>query len=137
MYNMYSHSYDIFSKLDDEAGDIIYLRRMYPDMMRQIQSVVDDECDKLEYDGSFLFDEYPDRLMVDNLNSHICKRVYRECYDCDSYGNSDIIRDIVSVILCNEICRRRSRRRNHSFGCTSKFPNESYHPNIIQSNFEF
>lgn len=107
-------SYDIFAKLNDESRDIIYLRRMYPDMMRQIQSIVDDECDKMEYDGSFMYDEYPDRLMIDNLNNHICKRVHRECNDCDTYHDKGIVHDVVSVILCNEMCRRRNRRRNHS-----------------------
>ena len=26
--------------------------------------VIEDECDKMEYEGSLLFDEYPDRLML-------------------------------------------------------------------------
>lgn len=104
--------YDIFSKSNDETRDMIYMRKMYPDTMKEIQCVVDDECDKMEYDGSLMFDEYPDRLMLSNLHRHICQRVGDECKSVEGCKDMGMVNDAVSVMLCNEMCRRRNRRRN-------------------------
>lgn len=57
-----------------EEKDWNYIKDMYPQMAKSIQEKVDEECDKLEYDGSMMFDEYPDKLMIRN----ICERIYKE-----------------------------------------------------------
>ena len=54
------------------ARDLEKLKGMYPKEVRSIQEMVEDECDKMEYEGSLMFDEYPDRVMVDR----IVKRIY-------------------------------------------------------------
>ena len=48
------------------------LKDLYPREVRAIQEMVEDECDKMEYDGSLMFDEYPDRLML----NQVVKRIY-------------------------------------------------------------
>lgn len=60
-----------------EEKDWEYMKGMYPQMAREIQEKVEEECDKLEYDGSMMFDEYPDKLMMRN----ICERIYEEMQD--------------------------------------------------------
>ena len=50
---------------------------MYPKEAKRIQRVVEEECDKMEYDGSLMFDEYPDRVMVQKL----CDDIYNKVYD--------------------------------------------------------
>lgn len=52
--------------------DMQKLKDLYPKEVRSIQTMVEDECDKMEYDGSLMFDEYPDRMMLDR----IVKRIY-------------------------------------------------------------
>jgi len=54
------------------ARDLEKLKGMYPKEVRSLQELVEDECDKMEYEGSLMFDEYPDRVMVDR----IVKRIY-------------------------------------------------------------
>ncbi len=54
------------------ARDLDKLKGMYPREVRAIQEMVEDECDKMEYEGSLMFDEYPDRVMV----NRIVKRIY-------------------------------------------------------------
>lgn len=54
--------------------DMQKLKEMYPKEVRSIQEMVEDECDKMEYDGSLMFDEYPDRIML----KQIVKRIYDE-----------------------------------------------------------
>lgn len=52
--------------------DMQKLKDLYPKEVRTIQEMVEDECDKMEYDGSLMFDEYPDRLML----NQVVKRIY-------------------------------------------------------------
>ena len=51
--------------------DVEYMKQMLPSTLQVIQRVVDDECDQLEYSGSVMFDEYPDktylRMIVDKI----------------------------------------------------------------------
>ncbi len=110
-YYSTSPYYDVFARNNDEARDMVYMRKMYPQAMREIQGVVDDECDKMEYDGSLMFDEYPDRLMLERLHRHICERVGDECNSMAQCKDKEMVNDTISVMLCNEMCRRRNRRR--------------------------
>ena len=51
--------------------DLDRMKEMYPMEIRKVQELVEEECDKMEYEGSLMFDEYPDRLML----RQICKRI--------------------------------------------------------------
>ncbi len=64
------------------ARDLEKLKGMYPKEVRSIQEMVEDECDKMEYEGSLMFDEYPDRLMVN--------RIVKRIYDASAGGAPDI-----------------------------------------------
>lgn len=68
----------------DYARDMQKLKDMYPKEVRDIQELVEEECDKMEYDGSLMFDETPDRLMLRQIMDRI--------YDAVS-GKSGNIRD--------------------------------------------
>ncbi len=56
--------------------DLEYLIEMYPQTAKIIQNLIKDECDNMEYEGSVMYDEYPDRIML----RKICSRV-RENYE--------------------------------------------------------
>ena len=53
--------------------DMERMKDLYPDEAKRIQSLVEEECDKMEYEGSLMFDEYPDRVML----RVICDRIYQ------------------------------------------------------------
>ena len=53
------------------ARDLEKLKGMYPKEVRSIQELVEDECDKMEYEGSLMFDEYPDKVMLDRIIKRI------------------------------------------------------------------
>jgi len=104
-FNMWQNFYD-FRDREHERRDMEYIKRMYPSQLRDIQHGVEEECDKLEYDGSMMFDEYPDRLMVQLLEKKIAG-------NCKTEENEVWILHVVPVMLYSEMYRRRSRRRNH------------------------
>lgn len=98
-------------KMREMDEDYSYLRYMYPKITREILSQIEDECDKMEYQGSPMFDIYPDRttfrLMANKiLDSCIQKNPKQFPKD------NPLLRDLVEVLLYHEILFRRNRYRN-------------------------
>lgn len=61
-----------------EEAENSYWRNMYPSRMRRIQECVEDECDKMDYDGSAMYDEYPDRITLYRIGSNIYRLLMEE-----------------------------------------------------------
>ena len=55
-------------------------QELYPSLARQIQPLVEEACDRMEYEGSLMFDEYPDRLLLRRLSRRICGKLDKEAY---------------------------------------------------------
>lgn len=106
--------------------DMDRMKELYPREVGQILEVVEDECDKMEYEGSLMFDEYPDRLMLEMVIDRIEKRLKGGETDVEteqyrggmqpsghrpSQGEGDHLRELIGVILNNEMYRRRCRHR--------------------------
>lgn len=89
----------------DEAElerDREYLMEMYPMKARLIMVMVEDACDKLEYEGSPMFAMYPDRETIYGISGRI--------YDKVRYNDTDrTLKHMIDVMLCNEFFVRRSR----------------------------
>ena len=49
-------------KLMELEADNSYLKYLYPKITRQISEFVEEECDKMEYEGSLMFDVFPDKI---------------------------------------------------------------------------
>ena len=59
---------------DELLRDIEYMKEMYPDDIKKISPAVEEECDKLEYEGSPMLVEYPDREEM----RRIARKVYND-----------------------------------------------------------
>lgn len=79
--------------------DFMYFTRSYPFAVRQYVLPVRDAFDKLEYNGSFMFDRYPDYEQLLRIADDILK------------GN-DTNRDILLMLILHELMRRRERYRH-------------------------
>ena len=64
---------------------------------------MEEEFDKMEYEGSLMFDEYPDRLML----RQICKRIR----DKAGLGENREDMDAPEILLFHEMFYRRCRYR--------------------------
>ncbi|MSS62875.1 hypothetical protein [Velocimicrobium porci] len=58
------YGYDNSEEIDK---DVDYIKSLYPSDVQLIQREVEEECDKLEYDGSCMFDLYPDRVHLNTI----------------------------------------------------------------------
>lgn len=47
--------------------DLEYLQQMYPTYARKYQSVISSVVDKMDYEGSFIYDQYPDKLTMQRM----------------------------------------------------------------------
>lgn len=122
-------AYPFLLSMDQEQAqekDLRVMKSFYSQRAANIQEKAERECDRMEYDGSMMFDEYPDKFMME----HLCRKIEHEVLKEESEKTSIIIeeicqehsescrddkeeglRDLIGVILFNEMFRRRSRHR--------------------------
>lgn len=58
--------------------DMQRMKDLYPREVKKILICVEDQCDELEYEGSMMYDEFPDRLMLEKIVDKIYERLIRE-----------------------------------------------------------
>ena len=88
-----------------------YLKYLYPKITRQISEFVETVCDRMEYEGSLMFDQYPDRTALQLMAAGIEKE-FREKYPATYPADNKLLRDMIEVVLFHEIMHRRHRYRN-------------------------
>lgn len=69
------YRYDVEQQSEQELSVI---KSYYPEAAMLIQTHVERECDKMEYEGSMMYDEYPDKTMVEHLSQKIIQQLERE-----------------------------------------------------------
>lgn len=86
-----------------------YLMEMYPARAKLIMVMIEDACDRLEYEGSPMFAPYPDKETILGISRGIYKKV--------SYNDEDDnLKHLIDVMLINEFCVRRNRyKRRRKF----------------------
>ena len=93
----------------EQEEEFSLMKSYYPETARRIQEKVEEECDLLDYEGSRLYDEHPDRYMLYHLGRKIKDDVSPQAgMEAMSDG---LLEDLVQVLLFHEISRRRCRRR--------------------------
>lgn len=129
-YNLGSGEYVNYDDYEDAERDLDYLKQFYPTVCRIIQEAVQEECDQLEYEGSAMFDEYPDKLTLERMMQRIYQRVkdnaelkpyfsattptqvsanqipYYSCPSCN------VVDDFIHILFINEMYHRRRRYHN-------------------------
>lgn len=64
-----------YDNSEEAEKDFDYMKQLYPRSSVKIQELIEEACDKLEYEGSIMFDEYPDRLQLALLANNIYHQV--------------------------------------------------------------
>ena len=93
----------------EQEKEFDLMRSYYPDTARRIQEKAEAQCQLLDYEGSRLYDEYPDRFML----YHICHQVKGQMEGDTSAQEipGGFLDDLIEVLVYQEISRRRCRRR--------------------------
>lgn len=122
-----AHPYPVsMQEAEEDDRDMERIVSMFPKTARYVQPIIEDECDRMEYDGSLMFDEYPDKVMMERLVDSIYQRLQNAdvteeaveekevfatgCRNCGGHPD-DGLKDLISVMLFGEMHRRRCRHR--------------------------
>lgn len=100
-----------------ERRDFEYMKSMYPLTVKKILPYVEDECDRMSYEGSMIYDEYPDQLQIRLM----CNRIYDKVKKIQPYTeqeteiqtwrNDEGLKDLIQIMLFQELFQRRNRHR--------------------------
>lgn len=85
--------------------DLEYLQEMYPVEAKKYQKVIAGILDRLDYEGSIIYDEYPDKWQIYRLTQITADKLKES-------GEEEPAVDLVQVLLCYEIYRRRHTNEN-------------------------
>ena len=87
----------------------------YPRKAGLLKALVADQCDRLEYEGSFIYDEYPDRRNIERICREICSEVrdYPELRAMEKgrERETELLGELIGALLCQEIHQRRCMRK--------------------------
>ena len=105
------------------------LKNLYPEVAKELMPYVEEECDKLEFEGSIMFDEYPDKIALGRITAHIYDQVKDRYNPAEGEDKDEMLAmnaetyrrypprknwlgDLIDVLFFEEMFRRRCRRRN-------------------------
>lgn len=96
---------------DTVLRDLEYLQQMYPSEAKRYQRRIVEILDKMDYEGSMIYDEYPDRWQLYRMGENILNILRREEeQDKDAEKNPEKwewIADLIQILLFYEIYKRR------------------------------
>lgn len=100
-----------YQEEDKVQRDLEYLQQMYPAEAKRYQKIIASMLDKIDYDGSMIYDEYPDRMRMYSLTQDIVNQIKREENvtepEKDDPNKWERISDMVQILLFYEIYKRR------------------------------
>ena len=79
------------------------MKSYYPGTVQHIQEKIEEECDLMDYEGSRLYDEYPDKYMIYHLSCKIRESMEPEI--STQAIREDFLDELIQVMLCQEISR--------------------------------
>lgn len=88
-----------------------YISNLYPSEVNELRELVKNECDRMEYKGSMMYDEYPDKIMFMKKCNEICSIAECTCKYAKKCPEKNVLKDIVAILLSDEFYKRRQRKR--------------------------
>lgn len=118
---------DIVEEQKQTERELRMMKSMYPAAARTLLPFVEEECDKMEYEGSPMYDEYPDPTTIYNIQDRIYQQA-KDQFDVTEEAPEEILSmqydrrrrdprgknwldDLARVLLLQEMHHRRCRRR--------------------------
>lgn len=104
-----------YEEEDTVMRDLEYLQEMYPKEARRYQQKIIRILDRFDFDGSVIYDEYPDRLTLYKMAQDIMAVIEKE--DRDEGKETDAVQkphiiELVQILMIYEIYRRRQSKGN-------------------------
>ncbi len=119
----------VLEEQKESERDLRKLQGMYPEGAKILLPYIEEACDKMEFEGSTMYDEYPDRTTVQRIAEHICGQVRGQFPEEPPAQQEEVLTmqyrgpgrnrpgqswlgDMVRVLLLGEMHHRRCRYRD-------------------------
>lgn len=111
----YFMAYPGYSETEQERRvlqDLEYLQQAYPNEVKRYQSKVAEILDKFDYEGSMIYDEYPDRYTLQRLAGTVITMLKRDDMQLPEEKRVPQekwvwLEDMILVLLLYEVYKRR------------------------------
>ena len=106
----YFMAYSLPEENSNEIGrrdDREYFRQMYPLQVKRYIRVIVEVLNRIDIEENYIYDEYPDKIRLERLSEIILRLIPME-----KNMNIDTQRNLVRVLLWEEILERRDRKRS-------------------------
>lgn len=100
-----------YQQEDSVTRDLEYLQQMYPAQAKEYQKIIAETLDRIDYEGSMIYDEYPDKWQIYRLTQIIVDKI-RQAEGESSDMDSDRMAEFIQVLLSYEIYKKRHSNRN-------------------------
>lgn len=93
--------------------DLEYIQQLYPKEAKNILKKVLLHIEPIDYTGSFLYDEYPDRLMLYRIVAAIFNEMKKDAENrCESWSPEKELwmQDMIKLVLYLELFKRRCKK---------------------------
>ena len=97
--------------------DMERMKELYPGEVKRLQKLVEQRCNEMEYEGSRMYDENPDRMMLEEEAERLLERFLQENpqYELSAqqrgHQNPNWLRSLIGILFHDEMYRRRCRHR--------------------------
>lgn len=108
-----------YQEEDTVTRDLEYLQQMYPSEAKRYQKVIADILNQIDYEGSVIYDEYPDKWQLYRLSKIVMDKLKRDENPESEAASSDHeersweqVEEFVQVLLYYEIYKKRHANHN-------------------------
>lgn len=100
-----------YQQEDSVTRDLEYLQQMYPSQAKKYQKMIAETLDHIDYEGSMIYDEYPDKWQIYRLTQMIVEKIKKSDEE-NTDMDEDQLTEFIQVLLFYEIYRKRHTNRN-------------------------
>ncbi len=101
-----------YQQEDSVTRDLEYLQQMYPAQAKKFQKLIAETLDHIDYEGSMIYDEYPDKWQIYRLTQMITDKIKGAGEEGPVEEDWNKTTEFVQILLCYEIYRRRHCNNN-------------------------
>lgn len=94
-----------YQEEDSVTRDLEYLQQMYPAESKRYQKIIAETLDRIDYEGSVIYDEYPDKWQLYRLTQIVMDKIKH--MDNTEEKQWEGIEELVQVLLYYEIYKKR------------------------------
>ena len=101
-----------YQEQDTVTRDLEYLQEMYPAEAKKYQKMIAEILDRFDYEGSMIYDEYPDKWQIYRLTQGVVDKLKQDENAETEKQDWERITEFVQVLLCGEIYKKRHMNQN-------------------------